>query len=1498
MPLHPKAREFFKSGLYTGLASFEELENRIAAIGENKSKGDAFEVFAEAYLATQRKHDADRVWPLSATPLETLKKLGLAEQDYGVDGVFLTLLGHNNAYQVKFRTTRSPLTWRELSTFMGLADSPHIRSRILITNCDELPEVLNERQGFFCIRGSDLDRLQPEDFQAMESWLADAAFEVPKKCPQEHQAEALGELVPALEVEDRISAIMACGTGKTLVALWVAERLQSSLVLVMLPSLALLRQTLHEWLRETNLPALAYLCVCSDPTVTDGADAFATLQSDLDFEVSTNPDNVRQFLDAPFSGTKVIFSTYQSAAVVGKAMKLGECFDLGIFDEAHKTAGREGRNYGFALDDSNLPIRKRLFVTATPRHYNPHQRDREGEAQMVFSMDNPQVYGRQAFCLTFGEAARRNIICNYKVIISVITSEMVTNELLSRGEVIINGDAIRARQVANQIALRDAVEKYGVSKIFTFHKTVKSAASFVASGNEGVCTHLPTFGAFHVNGEMPTARRERVMREFRGTSCAVMSNARCLTEGVDVPAVDMVAFLSPRRSRVDIVQAAGRAMRRAPGKALGYVLVPLYVELATGESVDDAVSRADFDEVWDVLQSLQEQDEALAELIRHVGEQKGRGKGFDDRGFGDKIDFGGPRLTLESLRAAVTTRCLENLYATWDVWFGKLKAFKDRFGHCKIPQNWKEPGLASWISRQRLQKDNLAPDQLQRLDKIGFVWDLTGLAWGEMFSKLTEFKVRFGHCNVETKWEEDPTLGGWVSAQRTRKNKGVLGDDRISRLEELGFIWDYQKLKGHETWLKYYQKLENYTREYGNPHVVRTYSDTKLASWVWIQRQRRKGTLKKKGKDPDLMTEEQVILLDKLGFRWDVREDKWSDGFEALKVFKAAHGHCYVEEELTTDETLSSWVRNQKIHFSKGNMSPDRKALLDKIGFKWDSKIDQRWSERYDQLVAYHAEHGDADIPGKWKNDRKLANWVNAQRQRRKQNEITGEEIRLLDLLGFTWKSRDVGTWEDRLEEIKNFKAKNGHCDVPLNYPANPKLGRFVNSMRTQKSRGVLSEHRIKLLEQTGFKWKAQTNQNEDFWETRCKQLLDYKQRNGHGNDYWNKDPKLARWALLQRQKKRTGTIHPKLEEMLNEVGFDWNFKNNLDQVNLKDLWEARYQQLVDYKTRTGHCDVPAKWQENQLLGNWVSRQRQLKRSSMLHPERESMLNNIGFNLRQVEHSDWEDYFNQLIEFKSKHGHCDVPIRYEENPSLGLFTKTMRAKRKFGKLSDDTTSKLEALGFVWQSETSSDLESMPEKLAASWKRMFDELVCYREAHGNFDVPVKWEANPQLGMWTAAQRSLGKSGRLRPDRKQMLDEIEFDWRTESRKEEWVTRLEQLKAYNERFGDCGVPVRWPENKQLGMWVAAQRTMRKSGKLQQDREMLLSEIGFDWRADSHNEEWASRLEQLKAYRERFGNCRVPVKWNENPRLGAWVTNQRHRLKSGTLTPDKAQLLDELGL
>ena len=1191
-PLHPKAKELFKAGLYSGLSSFEELEQRIAALDDDKRKGDSFEVFAEAYLATQRKHDAAKVWPHAAVPLEILQRLGLSEQDYGVDGVFQTLLGNHNAYQVKFRSARQPLTWRELSTFMGLADSAQIHSRILITNCDELPSVLNERRGFFCIRGSDLDRLEAEDFRAIEAWLAESAFEAPKKQPQPHQDEALSALLLAFQQLDRVSAIMACGTGKTLVALWTAERLQASKILVLLPSLALLRQTLHEWLRETRVPKLAYLCVCSDPTVKENIDALTTQQSDLDFEVSTDSAIVRQFLDVPFDGTKVIFSTYQSASVVGHAMKPGEMFDFGVFDEAHKTAGREGRNYAFALDDANLPIQKRLFVTATPRHYNPQQRDREGEAQLVFSMDNPAVYGPQAYTLTFGEAARLKIICGYKVIISVITSEMVTNELLSRGEVLVNGDAIRARQVANQIALRDAIQKYGVGKIFTFHKTVKSAASFVAEGSEGIRTHLPDFGSYHVNGEMPTAQRERVMREFRGAARAVMSNARCLTEGVDVPAVDMVAFLSPRRSRVDIVQATGRAMRRSPGKSLGYVLVPLYVELAAGEGVEDAVSRADFDEIWDVLQSLQEQDEVLAEIIRKMREERGRTKGFDDSRFRERVDVLSPAVSLDDLRVSIATLCIERLGAPWDERFGELMAFKAERGDCLVPITWsRNPPLANWVVMQhQLRKRGvLGAERVRRLDSLGFSWNPFETAWEEQFKLLVEFQRLHGHCHV-TRDQKD--LSRWVSAQRHLRRTGCLDRQQIARLDAIGFEWE--------------------------PHT-----------------------------------------------------SSWEEMFERLVQFHKAHSHCNVPQDWEKDFRLGAWVNKQRRNWKLGRLSVERKNLLDGLGFVW-TPIDHAWESRFQELVRFKEKHGHCRVPQRWKDNPKLGLWVAVQRRFKSRNKLPPEVVHRLDNIGFIWDPHQAA-WEEMFGELVAFHRANGHSNVPYKYPRNRDLAHWVHRQRQGKKTGTLSGEQIQQLQKLDFVWDVR----EAAWEKWFTILSEFQRVNGHCRvpQRWKENPQLTSWVVVQRQNRKKGLLDTQQIARLDAIGVEWTPNAS--------AWDEMFARLVQFHKTHSHCNVPQDWGKDLRLGTWVAKQRDNWKRNRLSAERKTLLDGLGFVWTPID-TAWESKFQELVRFKERHGHCRVPSEWKENPKLGSWVKVLRRSRRNGSLDTRNIARLDTIGFSWK----------------------------------------------------------------------------------------------------------------------------------------------------------------------------------------------------------------------
>ena len=422
-PTHPKAPLYLQRGIFDGLKNFRELESRISALPTAQERGEAFEVFAEAYLATVAVEKARQVWPGASVPPSVRKRLALTIGDNGVDGIFETPLGETHAYQAKFRTGRPSLTWDELSTFIGLAD--RVDRRVLITNCDRFAGLVKERTAFYAITGNDLDKLEPQDFAALRAWLAGAQVARTRKTPLPHQAEAGDRILAALREHDRATAFMACGTGKTLVALWVAERMGVRNILVLVPSLALLGQTLHEWAWETSWPALAHLCVCSDPAVQAGSDEIILRSSDLDFPVTTDRARVREFLAARYAGVRLVFSTYQSAHVVAAGLPPGAAFDLAIFDEAHKTAGREGVHFGFALSDKNLAIRKRLFPTATPRHYDLRLRDREGDARLVYSMDAPEIYGPVAHQLTFAEAARRGIICHYRVIISVVTSDMV-----------------------------------------------------------------------------------------------------------------------------------------------------------------------------------------------------------------------------------------------------------------------------------------------------------------------------------------------------------------------------------------------------------------------------------------------------------------------------------------------------------------------------------------------------------------------------------------------------------------------------------------------------------------------------------------------------------------------------------------------------------------------------------------------------------------------------------------------------------------------------------------------------------------------------------------------------------------------------------------------------------------------------------------------------------------------------------------------------------------
>jgi len=983
---HLQARKLIRRGIFDDIRSFCDLEERIEQQPTTKDVGDAFEIFVEGYLATQKLMQAEKVWLVGQIPLEIRRKLNLPANTKGVDGLIRTIPGELVPYQVKFRSAREPLTYTEVASFLGLTE--RARDRVIFTNASDVARDAKTRDAIRTVRGQDFNRLTQDDFLVIESWLKHKHVRPPKRVPRPYQGKAIDRILHTFRSADRATAVMACGTGKTLVALWVAEAMPVRRVIVFVPSLALLSQTLKEWSRWTSWGSnYQYLCVCSDPTVSKGIDELRLDQIDTDFPIGTDPAQVRHFLRSTGKRIQVIFSTYQSAPVIMKGARGLGPFDLAIIDEAHKTAGIQGSAFALPLLDDKIRVKKRLFLTATPRHYDINHRDREGDFRVI-SMDNQALYGPVAYRLTFAEAAKKGIICNYKVVVSIVDGKEVTEFALAHGITLVDKSEIAVRWVAHQLALQKAIKKVRATRVITFHTTVRLAQRFASHSVEGIARYLKGFSVYHVNGEQPSAEREGILYAFREVKCGAITNARCLTEGIDVPAVDLIAFMNPRRSRIDIAQATGRAMRKAgPEKTFGYVVVPLFLNQRRGESIEKALERSDFDDVANVLNAMQEQDADLVDIIREMREARGRLGRFKTSRLGEKLQVIGPRISLDRLRSNIFVRVVDRLGLSWNEYYGKLVAYRKQQGHCNVPSTWEQDrSLATWVTNQRARKAQLSPERIQRLEALSFDWEPFSTDWEQMYGRLVAYKKSHGDCNVPQKWKQDRRLAKWVNRQR-RTYKAQLSPERIKRLEALGFIWNARDAQ----WEESYGRLAAYKQQHGDCNVPPSWKQNRrLGRWVIKQRARKAQ-----------LSPERIQRFEALGLTWNARDARWEKMYGRLTAYKQQQGHCNASK-YERDKSLGIWVYEQRKSKAKDQLSLECIRRLDALDFDWHPSSTY-WGDMYKRLVAYKKQHGDCNVPQKWKQDRRLGTWVNNQRRIKRTGFLSPERMRLLNALRFEW---------------------------------------------------------------------------------------------------------------------------------------------------------------------------------------------------------------------------------------------------------------------------------------------------------------------------------------------------------------------------------------------------------------------------------------------------------------------------------------------------------------
>jgi len=637
--------------IFEGLTSFAQFENRVRKLPNTKLLGDAFEILVQAFLLTQKSQQAKRVWLVGQVPLRIRKKHNLPNGSDGIDGVYETVSGEVIPYQVKWRDNNY-LGFAETGTFFAATDRASIKHRVIFTNVDDFAENIKKRDGVRFVRGHHFKRLTEEDFQRITAWLFQEPVRYKPLTLRAHQKTATKAIRAEFKGANRATVVMACGTGKTLVGIDVGQEARRKVVFV--PSLALMSQTIDVWCRELGDRMPPFISVCSDKTVNRDSqnDSFVDVATDVDFQVSTNTEEVKEFLGR----TKecVLFSTYHSAPVVGRAMN-GYAFDLGIFDEAHRTVGISASRFAFALHDKNIKIRKRLFMTATPRQIRKVRRSKDYK---YVDMDDTAVYGKRVYRMTFKQAVKAGIICPYKIVITCLTNADITRKKMRKGITLVRGDPAGTYRIANALAVQQAIKKVGAKKVIAFLSRISKAKEFVADDDPHSIGNFlsANWELFSVSSQMNAKDREDTLADFKDACRSLISNARCLTEGVDLPAVDAVCFIDPKQSRIEIAQAVGRAMRKAPGKKCGYIVVPIFQE--QGEGVRAAFSNAEFEKVRLVLHAMMEHDEDLIDLVKAL--RAGELRSLNSRVLKDKIAFIGTRVSLPKLKKSITTEIVND----------------------------------------------------------------------------------------------------------------------------------------------------------------------------------------------------------------------------------------------------------------------------------------------------------------------------------------------------------------------------------------------------------------------------------------------------------------------------------------------------------------------------------------------------------------------------------------------------------------------------------------------------------------------------------------------------------------------------------------------------------------------------------------------------------------------------------------------------------------------
>lgn len=642
-----------------------------------KDKGDKFEKLMQAYLQTDPKYATlfSKVWLWTEFPFR--KDFG--GKDTGVDLVAYTHNGDYWAIQCKCYAENATIDKPAVDSFLSTSSrsftdtsgkTTTFAHRLWIsttnnwgTNAEEA--IRNQQPAVSRIGLSHLESA-PVDWGKLEKGLSGEASRLVKKELFPHQKTALTEAHHYFKNNDRGKLIMACGTGKTFTSLKIAENETNGkgFILFLVPSIALLGQTLEEWYAEADEPIKA-ICICSDAEVSkkktksEDMDGYSTV--DLALPASTDVESIINQLKNNSQndcGMAVVFSTYQSIEVIAKAQKaykqeIGDkaIFDLIICDEAHRTTGvtlaKEDESAFVKVHNNDfIEAKKRLYMTATPRLYSDDSKSRAAQGDAILcSMDDERIYGGEIYRIGFGEAVNKGMLSDYKVLILTVSENdmpVAVQKMVANPENEISSDDVSkligcinalSKQILGDAGIIKDSDPEPMRRAVAFCPNIQASKKITNTFNSTLESYyselseeqkdkIVAVASDHIDGTMAATIRQEKLSWLKSVpedekECRVLTNVRCLSEGVDVPSLDAVLFLSARNSQVDVVQSVGRVMRKSLGKKYGYIIIPVVVpaDVAPEKALND---NARYAVVWTVLNALRAHDDRFNATVNKL----------------------------------------------------------------------------------------------------------------------------------------------------------------------------------------------------------------------------------------------------------------------------------------------------------------------------------------------------------------------------------------------------------------------------------------------------------------------------------------------------------------------------------------------------------------------------------------------------------------------------------------------------------------------------------------------------------------------------------------------------------------------------------------------------------------------------------------------------------------------------------------------------------------